>query len=53
MSLSVQITLATVQSWHERIVKLAERIAVQREQARASGTNEGNRAETEEGSGSE
>ncbi len=31
VSVSIQITLATVQAWHERITKLAERIAAQRE----------------------
>ncbi|MGA8044737.1 MAG: YbjN domain-containing protein [Dermatophilaceae bacterium] len=30
VSVSVQITLATVQQWHERIMKLSERIAEQR-----------------------
>ena len=39
VSLSVQITLATVQSWHERIMKLAERIAAQR-QERADASRE-------------
>jgi hypothetical protein len=33
VSVSVQITLATVQQWHERIMKLAERIAQQRQAA--------------------
>lgn len=32
VSVSIQISLATVQAWHERIVKLAERIAAQREE---------------------
>jgi hypothetical protein len=37
VSVSIQITLATVQAWHERIMKLSERIAAQREeQARAA-----------------
>lgn len=33
MSVSIQIVLATVQAWHERVVKLAERIAEQRAKA--------------------
>jgi altronate dehydratase len=32
VSVSIQISLATVQAWHERIMKLAERIAAQREE---------------------
>ena len=39
VSVSIQITLATVQTWHERITTLAERIAAQREErAQAGGT---------------
>ena len=33
MSVSIQIVLATVQAWHERVVKLAERIATERAKA--------------------
>ena len=58
VSVSVQITLATVQAWHERIVKLAERITAQRqEQAGAAGAegpqSEGDPAVNEEGTADE
>lgn len=38
LGVSVQITLATVQTWHERITKLAERIAEQRRAAQQEGS---------------
>lgn len=41
VSVSVQITLATVQQWHERIMKLAERIAEQRRAAADAAAGDG------------
>lgn len=50
VSLSVQITLATVQTWHERVVKLAERVAAQRaEQAQAAAAGAGDEPVNGEG----
>lgn len=49
-AVSIQIILATVQAWHERITKLAERIAEQR--AAAAGESEP-AEDAEEGQGDE
>lgn len=41
LGVSVQITLATVQAWHERIIKLSGRIAEQRKAAEQGGSDPG------------
>jgi hypothetical protein len=60
VSVSVQITLATVQQWHERIMKVAERVAQQRQaaadaaaQADSTGSADGSAAGAQDGEGRE
>lgn len=49
VSVSVQITLATVQTWHERILKLNERVQAQRAEAAQKQAEAGDAAAQQEG----